>query len=113
MFNSLTKEDIDKIIDIEIGGLISRVKLMEYDFEISTEAKTYIAEKGFDPDYGARPLKRAIQKYIEDVLTEEIIQSNPTKGSKLILDYDKEEDKMFVSNNKKKRATKKKDDKSE
>jgi ATP-dependent Clp protease ATP-binding subunit ClpC len=113
MFNSLTKEDIDKIIDIEIGGLISRVKLMEYDFEISTEAKTYIAEKGFDPDYGARPLKRAIQKYIEDVLTEEIIQSNPAKGSKLILDYDKEEDKMFVSNNKKKRATKKKDDKSE
>lgn len=113
MFNSLTKEDINKIIDIELSGLVTRVKLMEYDLEISDVAKSYIAEKGFDPQFGARPLKRAIQKYVEDVLTEEIIQSNPAKGTKLILDYDQEEDKMFVGNNKKKKTTKKKDDKSE
>ena len=114
MFNSLDKEDINKIISIELSGLIERVKLMEFDMEITQEATEYIASQGFDPDYGARPLKRAIQKYVEDVLTEEIIQNNPEKGSKLSLDYNKEEDKMVVIISKdtpKKRASKKKDDK--
>lgn len=110
MFNSLTKEDIDKIIDIELSGLVNRVKLMEFELEVSKEASEYIAEKGFDPDFGARPLKRAIQKYVEDVLTEEIIQNNPEKGSKLILGYNKEEDKMVVTIKKKRTR---KNDKSE
>ena len=108
MFNSLGKEDINKIIAIEMETLVGRVKLMEYELEVTSQASDYIAEKGFDPDYGARPLKRAIQKYVEDVLTEEIIQSNPEKGSKLILDYNKDEDKMFVTV-KKKRGSRKKD----
>jgi ATP-dependent Clp protease ATP-binding subunit ClpC len=106
MFNSLSKDDINKIIDIEMATLVSRVNLMEFELEVSKAASEYIAEKGFDPDFGARPLKRAIQKYVEDVLTEEIIQSNPEKGSKLILDYKADEDKMIVTV-KKKRGRKK------
>lgn len=108
MFNSLEKEDINKIIGIELEKLIERVKLMEFELEITEAANDYIASQGFDPQYGARPLKRAIQKYVEDVLTEEIIQNNPEKGSKLLLDYNKEEDKMIVTISKKKKGTRKK-----
>ena len=109
MFNSLDKDDINKIINIEIAQLIERVEQMEYTLELSDAAIDYIASEGFDPQYGARPLKRAIQKHVEDVLTEEIIESNPPKESKLILDYNSEEDKMVVTV-KKKRATRKKDE---
>lgn len=107
-FNSLDKDDINKIIDIEMATLVKRVNEMEFELEVTKIASEYIAEKGFDPAFGARPLKRAIQKYVEDVLTEEIIQSSPEKGSKLILDYKKDEDKMFVTV-KKKRGSRKKD----
>ena len=112
MFNSLNKEDINKIIDIELGGLVERVKKMEFELEITEGASEYIATQGFDPEYGARPLKRAIQKYVEDVLTEEIIQQNPDKNSKLLLDYNKEDDNMFVviTSPPKKKATRKKKD---
>lgn len=64
--------------------------------ELTQGALDVIVDNGFDPQYGARPLKRAIQRYVEDVLTEEIISNNPEKGSKLILDYNKEDDKMIV-----------------
>jgi ATP-dependent Clp protease ATP-binding subunit ClpC len=117
MFNSLVKEDINKIIEIELEKLVTRVQEMEYTLDITPEAVDYIASEGFDPEYGARPLKRAIQRLVEDVLTEEIIQSSPSKGSKLSLSYNKEEDKMIVQVTSpevkivKKRATKKKDDK--
>jgi ATP-dependent Clp protease ATP-binding subunit ClpC len=114
MFNSLDKEDIDKIISIELEKLVDRVKQMEFNLDITTAANDYIAQQGFDPEYGARPLKRAIQRYVEDVLTEEIIQNNPEKGSSLILDYDKDSDKMIVDISKKKPTKRKKgDDKSE
>jgi ATP-dependent Clp protease ATP-binding subunit ClpC len=108
MFNSLEKEDIKKIINIELEKLIERINLMEFELEITESANEYIVSKGFDPQYGARPLKRAIQKYVEDVLTEEIIQNNPEKGSKLILDYNKDEDKMIVTIYKNKKAKRKK-----
>ncbi len=108
MFNSLEKEDINKIIKIELDGLIQRVKSMEYNLEITDSAIEYIASQGFDPQYGARPLKRAIQKYVEDVLTEEILQSNPEKNSLMILDYNSEDDKMVVILEKKKKTTRKK-----
>ena len=106
-FNSLSKEDIGKIIDIEIEKLVERVKLLEYNLNLTETAKDHIAEKGYEPDYGARPLKRAIQKFIEDPITEEIIASNPEKGSSLTLDYNKEEDKMVVIFKKPKKTTKK------
>ena len=112
MFNSLNKEDINKIICIELESLVERVKKMEFELEITEGATEYIATQGFDPEYGARPLKRAIQKYVEDVLTEEIIQQNPEKNSKLLLDYNKEGDNMFVviTSPPKKKATRKKKD---
>lgn len=111
MFNSLNKEDINKIICIELESLVERVKKMEFELEITEGATEYIATQGFDPEYGARPLKRAIQKYVEDVLTEEIIQQNPDKNSKLLLDYNKEDDNMFVViNSPKKKVTRKKKD---
>jgi ATP-dependent Clp protease ATP-binding subunit ClpC len=113
MFNSLVKEDINKIIAIELEKLVDRVQKMEFELEITEGAIEYIASQGFDPEYGARPLKRAIQKYVEDVLTEEIIQQNPEKMSKLLLDYNKEDDKMVVvitSPPKKKTTTRKKKD---
>jgi len=112
MFNSLNKEDINKIIDIELESLVERVKKMEFELEITEGASEYIATQGFDPEYGARPLKRAIQKYVEDVLTEEIIQQNPEKNSKLLLDYKKEDDNMFVviTSPPKKKVTRKKKD---
>jgi ATP-dependent Clp protease ATP-binding subunit ClpC len=106
-FNSLSKENINSIIDIELDKLVERVKLLEYNLTLTETAKDHIAEKGYDPDYGARPLKRAIQKYIEDPITEEIIASNPDKGSSLTLDYNKEEDKMIVTYKKPKKTSKK------
>ena len=106
-FNSLTKENINDIINIELEGLISRVKKLEYDIELTEDLRNYIVEKGYDPEYGARPLKRAIQKYVEDTLTEEIIKLNPEKGSKLIMDYDDDEDKVVFTTGKKKRVKKK------
>jgi len=111
VFNSLDKEDINKIINIELERLVERVQKMEFELEITEAAVEYIASQGFDPEYGARPLKRAIQKYVEDVLTEEIIQQNPEKMSKLLLDYNKTDDKMVVviTSPKKKITRKKKD----
>jgi ATP-dependent Clp protease ATP-binding subunit ClpC len=108
MFNSLEREDINKIIKIELDGLIQRVKSMEYNLEITDGAIEYIASQGFDPQYGARPLKRAIQKHVEDVLTEEILTSNPEKNSLMTLDYNSEDDKMVVILEKKKKTTRKK-----
>ena len=72
-FNPLTKEDIGKIIDIELKGLKARVKDAGFDLNITTSAKRFVADAGYDPSYGARPLKRALQKYIEDPVSEHII----------------------------------------
>jgi len=75
IFNSLTKEDISKIIDIELVHLFKRINDLGYKSLLTDEAKDFIADKGFDASFGARPLKRAIQKYLEDPLAEEIIKA--------------------------------------
>jgi ATP-dependent Clp protease ATP-binding subunit ClpC len=72
-FNPLTKEDISKIIDIELKGLKNRVREAGFDINVTAAAKRFVADAGYDPSYGARPLKRAIQKYIEDPVSEHII----------------------------------------
>jgi hypothetical protein len=95
-FNSLSKEDIQKIINIELTKMTERIKALDFDFDLSQAAKDHVSDKGYDVEYGARPLKRAIQKYIEDPITEEIIKSNPAKDSKILLDYDKQKDEMVV-----------------
>ncbi len=79
-FNSLTKENIEKIIDIELKGLKSRVKEAGYELIVTSSAKKLVAEAGYDPSYGARPLKRAIQRYIEDPVSEHIIMSRMMAG---------------------------------
>ncbi len=96
VFNALEKEDINKIIDIELDKLLIRIKDLGYILKLSKSAKDYIAEKGFDKQYGARPLKRAIQKYIEDALAEEIITSHVESGDKIIIDLDKKADELNI-----------------
>ncbi len=81
-FNSLTKEDIEKIIDIELKGLKNRVKEAGFELNVTPAAKRFVAEAGYDPSYGARPLKRAIQKHIEDPVSEHIIMGRMMSGKK-------------------------------
>jgi ATP-dependent Clp protease ATP-binding subunit ClpC len=88
IFNSLSKEDIHEIIDIELDRLYQRIDKLGYSITLTDTAKDFIAEKGYDAAYGARPLKRAIQKYIEDPLAEEIIQSNVKEGDGIKIDLD-------------------------
>jgi ATP-dependent Clp protease ATP-binding subunit ClpC len=80
MFNSLTKENINKIIDIELKGLYERVKSLGFQLKISNGARDFIAERGFDANFGARPLKRAIQKYLEDPMAEVMIKASISEG---------------------------------
>lgn len=96
IFNSLGKEEIYKIIDIELEHLYKRIIDLGYKLKLSDAAKDFISDKGFDANYGARPLKRAIQKYIEDVLAEEIIKGELTEGDQIDLDLDKENNNLRV-----------------
>ena len=104
LFNTLDRKDIHKIIDIELTNLFERVKNIGFILKITDAAKDYISDKGFDTAYGARPLKRAIQKYIEDLLAEEIINNNIGEGDKVLIDFNskKEKIKIKVSRSKKK-----------
>jgi ATP-dependent Clp protease ATP-binding subunit ClpC len=104
MFNPLSQEDIHHIIDVELVGLIKRIEINGYILEITDTAKNFIAEKGFDPNYGARPLKRAIQKYIEDPLAEEIINEKLAEGDTIKLDLVEGEIKIKISKPKKKKT---------
>ena len=96
MFDSLDKDAIFKIIDIELRGFLTRMSKLGYEFEISDDAKNYIATKGYDQQYGARPLKRALQKYLEDPLAELIINAEVNAGDKILVEYDKESDKIIT-----------------
>ena len=97
IFNALEKEDIHKIIDIELDKLFTRINDLGYELKLTEKAKDFIAEKGFDKQYGARPLKRAIQKYIEDALAEEIITSHLQDGDKILIDLDKDRDELVIN----------------
>ncbi|RKX17543.1 MAG: ATP-dependent Clp protease ATP-binding subunit [Candidatus Zixiibacteriota bacterium] len=87
IFNQLVKKDIEKIIDIELKGLYKRTKDLNLTIQLSPAAKAFLIEKGYDQKFGARPLKRAIQKYVEDVLAEYIIDNNIRKEANLFLGY--------------------------
>ena len=99
IFNSLKREDIHKIIDIELSHLFKRVRSLGYEMEVTTEAKDFIIEKGWDEQYGARPLKRALQKYIEDTLAEEIIKSKIHEGDSIKVDLDQETKTIVIKFN--------------
>jgi len=96
VFNNLEKEHIDKIIDIELSKLYQRINDLGYKIVLSDKAKSFIADKGFDKDYGARPLNRAIQKYVEDTLAEQIINSQLQEGNTITLDYEDGSDTLSV-----------------
>lgn len=98
IFNALEKEDIHLIIDIELKKLYKRIEGLGYTLKLSKKAKDFIAEKGFDKQFGARPLKRAIQKYIEDALAEQIVTAQLSSGDTISLDYkDKEAETLDIS----------------
>jgi len=96
MFNPLTKEHIHQIIDIELKGLYERVNSLNYKLKISAAAKDYIADKGYDSQFGARPLKRAIQKYLEDEMAEVIIKASVVQGDTISVGFDKKTEKIKI-----------------
>jgi ATP-dependent Clp protease ATP-binding subunit ClpC len=96
VFNSLQKEDIHKIIDIELKKLYGRINELGYTINLTKAAKNHIADKGYDAKFGARPLKRAIQKFIEDPLAEEIINSTLVEGDTINIDLDKKKEEIVI-----------------
>jgi ATP-dependent Clp protease ATP-binding subunit ClpC len=97
IFDHLEREDIHKIIDIELGHLYKRVKEIGYTIEISEKAKDFIVEKGWDAQYGARPLKRAIQRYVEDPLAEEIIKTTISEGDHIMVEAEEGKEELNIS----------------
>ena len=94
MFNPLEKEDISKIIEVELQKLYNRTKELGYTIRLSNKAKDFIAEKGFDKQYGARPLKRAIQRFVEDELAEKIVLSEINEGDTITIDHKDNDEKL-------------------
>ena len=107
IFNNLQLNHINKIIDIELEKLFIRTNELGYEIKLSKKAKDFIAEKGFDKQYGARPLKRAIQKYLEDELAEEIMKSKVQTGDIIKVDLNKDKTKLILKTLSKKKTTKK------
>ena len=97
IFNSLDRQHIHQIIDITLTDLYKRMATMGFILKLTESAKDFVAEKGFDPQFGARPLHRAIQKYIEDPLAEFILNDNPVEGSHLVADLNKETQELVIS----------------
>ncbi|MCB9034972.1 MAG: ATP-dependent Clp protease ATP-binding subunit [Chitinophagales bacterium] len=108
VFNSLGKEQIHQIIDIVLSGVYKRLETLGYAIELTTAAKDFVAEKGYDPQFGARPLHRAIQKYVEDPLAEEILNANISEGDTIVVDTnaDDKEKLSFSVKTKRKKANK-------
>ncbi len=104
VFNSLSKDHIFKIIDISLGKLFRRITDLGYKIELTEKAKDFLAEKGYDQQYGARPLNRAIQKYLEDAIAEEILKGDLSEGDVIIADYSGEGTELTISVTKKEKA---------
>jgi ATP-dependent Clp protease ATP-binding subunit ClpC len=102
LFNTLSREDIHKIIDIELKGLYDRIRNLGFEITLSEEAKDFVLDKGYDIQYGARPLKRAIQKYLEDPMAETIIKTSLVEGDTMVVDFDKEKEEIIIAIQKKK-----------
>jgi ATP-dependent Clp protease ATP-binding subunit ClpC len=100
VFNSLNREDMHKIIELSLGKLFKRVEALGYTIELTDKAKDFVAEKGYDPKYGARPLNRAIQKYIEDPIAEEILKAEVNQGDTIQVDYKEGEEKLTFQSKK-------------
>lgn len=110
LFNSLSKDDIFKIIDIELAKLYGRIEDLGYKMKMSNEAKDYIANKGYDSKFGARPLSRAIQKYVEDPLAEEIVNQNIEEGDIINIGLNKKSEEITIKISKPKKKAANSDD---
>ena len=109
IFNSLTKENINQIIDIELSKLYLRIDELGYKIKLSKKAKDFLADKGYDKKYGARPLKRTIQKHVEDLIASEILNSMINEGDTINIDHSsgKEELNIKIQNKKESKTSKK------
>ena len=96
IFNTLEKEDIEQIFNIELIKLTKRVEKLGYGISLTKAAKAFISDKGFDKKYGARPLNRAIQKYIEDLLAENVVNNNIEEGTHITLDHKKGDEELHI-----------------
>jgi len=108
VFNSLQREHIHKIIDISLGKLFARILTLGYTVELSEKAKDFLAEKGYDQAFGARPLNRAIQKYLEDPVAEEILRGEIPEGGVIQADYEGTGDLLVIKSKKGKASKEKK-----
>jgi ATP-dependent Clp protease ATP-binding subunit ClpC len=108
VFNSLQREHIHKIIEITLRKLFDRIIQLGYNVELSDKAKDFLAEKGYDQQFGARPLNRAIQKYLEDPVAEEILKGEIEEGGTIFADYDGKGDVLTVKVKKTKASSKEK-----
>ena len=106
IFNSLAQDDIKKIIDLELSKLHARLENLGYKVKLTDEAKDFIAEKGWDKDFGARPLKRAIQKYIEDLLAEMLVNKQFTEGETVLLKVNDDKTALVGETQKEKESVK-------
>ena len=107
IFNSLSKNDIFEIIDILMKGVSTRLKALGFSLELTPEAKTFVADKGYDSQFGARPLHRAIQKYLEDPLAEQILNMGIKEGDILVASLDQENQKVIFTTKEKEISLKK------
>lgn len=113
IFNSLSREDIFKIIDITLKDVRMRLEALNYKLQLDDTAKDFLSEKGYDPQFGARPLHRAIQKYLEDPLAENILAGKFKEGDTLLVEFDKKKNELVISNGSEKKKKEKKEEKSE
>ncbi len=110
VFNSLQREHIHKIIDISLSKLFERINALGYQIELTEKAKDFLSEKGYDPQYGARPLNRAIQKYLEDPVAEEILKGENGEGSIIVADHDGKSEELKLKMKKPGKKTQKKEE---
>lgn len=96
VFNSLGREHIHKIIDLQLAKLFARILAIGYTVELTDKAKDFLSEKGYDQQFGARPLNRAIQKYLEDPVAEEILKGEVEEGGTILADYDGKGDVLTI-----------------
>lgn len=109
-FKDLGKEEILKIVDLELEKTVKRASDIGYPIEITENLKEHLVEVGYDPKYGARPLKRSIQRWVDDIITDYIIENNPDEGTKFLCDYNKEDETSFITTEKVKKTRRKKED---
>jgi ATP-dependent Clp protease ATP-binding subunit ClpC len=96
IFEDIKREDIHRIVDIELAYVYNRIAELGYKIELAPAAREFIIDRGWDPNFGARPLKRAIQKYVEDNLAEEIIKSHLKEGDIIKIDFDESKEDIVV-----------------